>query len=147
AVIGSDGRGLVDHRGGSVNIGLALYVGLNATASGAYALSNGTLTLSHALASNNTGERIGYAGAGSFNQTGGLNTISGTNLYLGYSNTANGTFSLQGGALLLTAGANEIVGHFGNGTFLQSGGTHTIEGFLQVGCSGSGTGSFTLSGG
>jgi hypothetical protein len=246
AFIASDGRAVVNHQGGNIALGQGMYVGQSASGNGTYSLSSGSLSLMHPVSVQSVGECIGYGGSGTFNQSGGVNTIggdglflgynpaatgtyslsdgtlsvawgygfaeyvgyqgtgtffqnggthtttglvigqatgahgsylladgalsttgesvgyngtgtftqsggshsvSGANLFVGYLNTGNGAFSLEGGTLLLTAGANEIVGHFGNGTFTQSGGAQTIQGYIQIGCSGTGTGHYTVSGG
>jgi hypothetical protein len=246
AFIANDGRALVNHQGGSISLGLGMYLGQSASGNGTYSLSSGSLSLMHPVSAQSVGECVGYAGSGTFNQSGGVNTIggdglflgyyagatgtyalsegtlsvtwgygfaeyvgyqgtgtfvqsggshtttgliigqatgahgsylladgtlsttgesvgyngtgsfmqsggshivSGTNLFVGYLNTGNGAFELEGGTLLLTTGANEIVGHFGNGAFTQTGGAQTIQGYIQIGCSGSGTGNYTVSGG
>ena len=98
-------------------VGSVLYIGINAGFHGGYNLS-GTGMLSI------TGfESIGFLGTGSFNQTGGTNSVS-TGLYVGDAGTGVGTFSLSGNSTL-SVGSYETVGYNGNGTFTQNGGNNT----------------------
>jgi len=101
-------------------------------------------------------ERIGEPGIGSFNQSGGTHTISGaTNpLWIASAVGSSGSYIMQGGILNVVnnvAGTNgEAVGFNGNGTFSQSGGTHTVggsNGNLVVGYSSTGVGTYTISAG
>ena len=82
-------------------------------------------------------ENVGYSGAGFFTQSGGTHTI-GTYLYVGYEPGSSGTYSLSGGSLSVSntnTNDNEYVGYSGTGTFMQSGGTHTINSNLYLGYS------------
>ena len=87
------------------------------------------------------GEYVGYAGTGSFTQSGGTNNAS--YLYLGLASTAIGTYNLSGGLLVGTPG--EYVGGAGSGTFTQSGGAN-YAGQLSLAAFG-GSGSYTLNSG
>src|SRR5205823_7036908 len=97
----------------------------------------------------NSAEYIGYSGAGTFSQTGGTNTINNDALVLGYNAFSSGLYTLAGsGALAITgASGNEIIGKDGLGTFIQTGGTHTISNGLYIGSGGSSSGVYTLSSG
>jgi len=89
-------------------------------------------------------EFIGNEGAGSFVQSGGTHTVSGS-LILARSWEGIGSYELTSG--VLSAGS-EIVGQEGVGTFVQSGGTHTVTNNLYVGQNQSAGGShFALSAG
>ncbi|MCX5670457.1 MAG: hypothetical protein NTU94_03945 [Planctomycetota bacterium] len=112
----------------------ALYLGVQSTGTGTYALS-GTGTLS----ANAT--FVGYRGTGTFNQSGGTHSSSDP-VYLGYSAGSHGTYLLSNGFL---ASGRTFVGLSGTGTFLQSGGSHSTT-WLGVGDPG-GTSTYTLNAG
>jgi autotransporter-associated beta strand protein len=84
---------------------------------------------------------VGYAGIGSFAQSGGSNLVSDA-LYLGY--TSSGTYTLSGGSL---SAANEYLGFSGTGNFTQSGGTNAATGTLELGCNAGDRGIYNLNGG
>ena len=86
--------------------------------------------------------RVGDSGTGSFTQSGGTNTVSGT-LYLGYSPGSSGSYILGGGSLSLPGGPTVYVGCGGTGTFTQSGGTAAGPFALSIG----GSGTYNLSAG
>jgi hypothetical protein len=69
---------------------------------------------------------IGYAGAGTFTQTGGNNTAA--NLMMAGSSGSSGIYNLQGGAL--SAGAIQVNP---GGTFNQTGGILNFTTFNQKG--------------
>jgi hypothetical protein len=116
--------GTFTHSGGSfANAAGSLDLGEAAGATGTYNLGG---TGSIALAS----EVIGASGSGTFNQTGGSNSLPANgNLYVGYNPATTGTYLLKGGTL--TSGVS-LTGAFGTGTTTQSGGAHTT-GLLQLG--------------
>ncbi|MEA2709653.1 MAG: hypothetical protein QOF78_2254 [Phycisphaerales bacterium] len=152
--IGGDGAGTFTQTGGTHTIGApsltgALTLAVTTGASGSYALSGaGILTV-------NGEEIVGDAGTGSFTQTGGTHTIGSNavaaNLSLGWgAAAANGTYNLSGTGVLAVKGS-EYVGRRGQGTFIQSGGTHTVgmvsrTGNLFIGHTSGAVGSYTLSG-
>ena len=88
----------------------------------------------------------GSNGVGIINQSGGINNTK--NLYLGYGNLGSGTYYLTNGSL--NVDSSVFIGAGGTGSFIQSGGTHTIlgaigaAGKLYVGYNG-GSGTYTLS--
>ncbi|MEJ2092337.1 MAG: hypothetical protein P8X65_09115 [Syntrophobacterales bacterium] len=141
--IGLDGKGVYDQSGGSNTVNTnprssQLILGYNPTGKGTYNLSgSGSL-----LASN---EIIGSQGAGTFNQSGGTNTIT-QFLFLG---GINSTYNLSGGSLSVAGplAGNEYIGYSGTGTFNQFGGTHTASGLLYVGYDFGGIGTYNLKGG
>lgn len=94
-------------------------------------------------------ERIGIAGPAAFTQTGGLNYLANTNLYLGYFASSPATYHLSGGLLFASHTGFEVVGDLGPALFIQTGGTNTIKGAngltLALGAGSSGT--YSLSGG
>ena len=67
-----------------------------------------------------------------------------TFLYLGQNAGSNGRVNLSGG--ILSVGEDVVVAGQGNGSFIESGGSHSIGGALQIAI-GSGSGSYALSGG
>jgi fibronectin-binding autotransporter adhesin len=96
-------------------------------------------------------EYVGYGStyniSGSFAQTGGTHTVA-SSLYVGYQ--VGGTFNLSGAASL-TAN-NEYIGYFDafddgvEGTFIQTGGSHTVVDSLYLGYSRPSVGGYQLSG-
>ena len=91
---------------------------------------------------------VGDKASGSFVQSGGTHTI--TTLSVGRQNVpwlgvrGQGSYTLSAGTL--TAG-NETIGSSGDGTFVQTGGTHTVTGTLGIAQNSTATGTFTLAGG
>jgi hypothetical protein len=85
--------------------------------SGSYLLTSGSLTMN--------GFGAEYINEGGFVQTGGTNTIGGTNGDLEVGSGGTGTYQLSGGSL---SAVGEFVGQEigGNGTFIQTGGTNTL---------------------
>ena len=135
--------------GGTANITttgpvcFALSVG-DTTGSGTVQMTAGSLSV-------NSYEYIGVYGTGTFNQSGGTNTLSGgqtvdIGLYIGGGSLYSGTYNLSGGQL--NVNNREYIGLYGPCTFNQSGGTNTItSGTLYLGqYSGSG-GTYNLTGG
>jgi hypothetical protein len=114
----SFGAGIFNQSGGT-NTTPVIYVGYNGPATGTYTLSGGgTLSCSSA-------EYVGFDGGGTFNQTGGSNTI-----------TAGPT---GGGVLYLGVNSNSL------GEYLLSGGTLTAADIIVGGGSAPGTGILTVS--
>jgi autotransporter-associated beta strand protein len=111
--------------------GYGLSIGGNAAVSGVYSLSGGQLSA--------IGEAIGKAGPGTFNQSGGTNTASGS-LTVGNSSSSSGMYGLSGGQL---SAASEYVGAPGvAGSFQQTGGVNATP-LLAI----SSSGSYLLAGG
>jgi T5SS/PEP-CTERM-associated repeat protein len=138
--IGYSGTGTFTQTGGTNTLGSSpIYLGLNSGATGTYYL-RGTGNLS---ASGNS-EYVGYSGTGTFNQSGGTNSISGY-LYLGYNSGANGTYNLSDTGILSKV-YDEYIGYFGTGTFNQTGGTNTTSA-LHLGLSSNASGTYILNGG
>jgi hypothetical protein len=135
--VGYTGAATFTQTGGNnlINGATALYVGSAPGSVGTYIL-NGTGTLT---AKGN--ESIGVKGQAIFNQSGGLNLISG-----GHSLTIDnsGIYFLSGGGSLSSTGG-ETVGSAGIGFFNQSGGVNTSTS-LFAGFSAGSTGAYVLSG-
>jgi fibronectin-binding autotransporter adhesin len=115
--IGYNGTGTFTQTGGTntIDVGSAgsFYLGEGTSGTGTYNLSGDPLT-SQLIA--NKSEYIGDGGIGIFNQTGGKNTINGSNnLNLGNLSTATGTYNASGSAAL-NVGGNLNVGVSGTGT-------------------------------
>ena len=72
---------------------------------------------------------VGWHGLGTFNQSGGTNSI-GINLYLGNYADSSGTYNLSGGSLYAF---NELIGYNGTGVFNQTGGTNTVDSHAYIG--------------
>jgi hypothetical protein len=127
--VGHSSTGVFNQTGGTNNINQNLYVGYQWVSgpvwTGTYNLQDGALVV-YGM------EYVGYLGAGVFNQSGGTNTVTagdgglgiggGTGPYQGIP----GTYNLSGGLLTVS---NECVGYYGNGTFVQTGGTHQSIGY------------------
>ena len=144
---GYHGHGTFSQSGGTVTIPTMGYgtveLGIFAGSVGSYSLSgSGSLSVGGS-------EIIGEQGSGSFDQSGGTNTITvpgfagGGELIVGHDDPGgSGTYQLSNG--VLSVGSFEEVGQQGGtGTFTQLGGTHTIHDSLTVGPHGS----FDLAGG
>jgi autotransporter-associated beta strand protein len=115
--VGYKSTGVFDQSGGCNSPGsvqsihLNLYLGYN---SGAY----GTYNLSDTGSLNSRSETIGYSGVGTFNQTGGTNTILDF-LELGKNSGSTGTYILNGGTLItgnISKGNGAAQFKFGGGT-------------------------------
>jgi len=121
--VGYEGTGTFLQSGGTYTTTGDLYLGYQTGSSGTYTLSGGSLgTKSCSMARN---------GDGAFIQTGGTYVVTNA-LSVGeeYYGEGNGTYNLSGGSLR-TGGCN-IVSDAGTMAFNQSGGTHTVEGELNV---------------
>ena len=105
---------------GTNSVTSTLTLGFN-TGAGIYNLS-GTGALSA------VNETVGNAGTGTFNQSGGTNTINAGTLLIGYLNTSISAYSLSGGTLTLAAGGNVTVGNTGHAAFTHSAGTMNFTG-------------------
>ena len=89
------------------------------------------------------GEYFGNNGAGTFIQSGGMNSTN--YVYLGNNSGSSGSYNLSGSAVL--SAYIEYVGYSGAGTFTQSGGTNNIiNGALYVGYGYGSLGAYNLSG-
>jgi hypothetical protein len=150
--VGDVGTGFFNQTGGSNTIngaGNNLFLGYNASntspTGGTYTLSAGTLSVGG-------DQYVGYNRVGTFNQTGGTNTVgsfptsdlfvgtfansTGTYNHTGGTNTvgnrlfiatdtlSTGTYALGGTGIL--SARTESVGERGNGTFNQTGGTNNV---------------------
>jgi hypothetical protein len=138
-----NGSGTFNQSGGvnAVTTG-QLIIGCNSGDQGAYLLSGGAVT-------SDSSEFVGYAGAATFSQSAGSNTITGTSpLFVGYGPVAQGTYALSSTGSI-TANSMQI-GVFGTGTFTQTGGTITFDQTdpqVYVGLYTGSSGTYTLSGG
>jgi hypothetical protein len=149
--VGSDGAGVFNQSGGTHTIfssdpigGGFLILANNASTTGTYILSSGTLTANE--------EIVGNRGMGTFNQTGGANTINylfptGSALTIGSAAGSIGVYTLSGTASLTVNGRGIVVGGSGTGTFNHSGGSNTISrSGLIIGSNSGSVGVYTLSG-
>jgi hypothetical protein len=106
------------NQSGGTNTTSNLYVGGSSgwgSGNGTYNLSGGSLSAQN--------EAIGYDSIGTFNQTGGTNTVDGT-MTIAELDGSNGTYNLSGGRLE----ANSIVVNSG-GSFNFDGGTLLVDDF------------------
>ena len=136
--------GTFTQTGGTNSALSGLLVGDFTGSSGSYSLGgSGYLISGSSLAASS--QYIGFAGSGTFSQTGGTNAlVSNTSLYVGTFPGISGSYSLSGGLLLATS--NEFVGVSGSGAFTQSSGTNTT-GALYLAVNPGAFGSYSLSGG
>ena len=104
--------------GGTNNLAVNLYLGYNSTAVGTYNLSGGALDRTPAY--NPTAAYVGYSGAGSVVQSGGIRRLYECLPRLQYGD--GGTYNMTGGTI---ANTWEYLGWNGTGNFTQSGGTNT----------------------
>ncbi|MBN2584969.1 MAG: hypothetical protein JXL80_18035 [Planctomycetes bacterium] len=124
--VGSDGIGTFTQTGGTHNIETTLIIAGDSDAEGRYNMSGGAL---------NVGWYIGLYNVNTteFNHSGGTVTTDEIRLGSQSENATNGfgTYSLSGTGTVV---ANQVnVGKWSDGEFLQSGGTSTISGPLNVG--------------
>ncbi|MGO9113050.1 MAG: beta strand repeat-containing protein, partial [Thermoguttaceae bacterium] len=142
--VGNGGMGTFTQSGGNNSIAYngSLYLGYNAADSGRYNL-NGSGQLSAPY------EYVGSSGTGTFTQSGGNNSIAYYgSLYLGYNAGSSGTYNLSGSGQL-SVPPYEYVGYSGSGTFTQSGGSNTINGYyssLYLGYNVGSSGTYSLGG-
>ncbi|MDQ6739398.1 MAG: putative Ig domain-containing protein, partial [Actinomycetota bacterium] len=138
--VGQSGTGVLNHSAGalSVTANSTLYLAYTSTANGTYNLS-GTGALSA------SDELIGSYGIGTFNQSGGTNTVN--KLYLSVQYYTSGTYNLSGSGIL--SANTEIIGYGydTNGTFNQSGGTNNVALDLIIGILDPDNGIYNLNGG
>ena len=140
-LIGAPGPGSYELSGGSLLVGTSTrgtVIGFGGTGGTRFDLSGNAVVLADHLT-------IGYAGAATFNQTGG--TAAARLLQLGGEPGSAGRFVLSAGLLIpdtLSIGAG-VVG--GNGTFLQSGGTVAVTDVAALARTPQSRGHYDLSGG
>lgn len=141
--IGYDGTGSFIQNGGTHRVGSGvlytdLTLGYQSSGIGSYSLINGSLAARD--------EYLGYYGNGSFNQSGGTNTVNGV-LFLGYGAGSSGTYNLSGTGSLTALAVNIGVG--GTGNFTQNGGTNNITNRLLLGwgASANSSGTYNLNAG
>jgi fibronectin-binding autotransporter adhesin len=132
--VGGNGNASYTLSGGTVTAD-STTLGYGGGTTGAFNVSGGT----HTTGSLN----VAYAGSGIYTQTAGATNVSG-GLVVGYYQTAAGTFNLSGGSvtdanasigavqLFPINGSTAPIGGLGTGTFIQTGGTHTVTGTLTL---------------
>ena len=139
--VGDAGTGVFNQTGGThtFNSGTQLYLGYSASGTGTYNLTR------RALNSNSDAVIIGRNGSGTFNQTGGINTVHGF-FTVGQNLNSTGSYSLSAGSLICNHNPSETIGESGTGTFAQSGGINSSYS-LFIGAAAGGSGTYTLSAG
>jgi T5SS/PEP-CTERM-associated repeat protein len=142
--IGWFGTGSFTQTGGTNTVGLGgdssgLSLGVESSGDGSYALE-GNASLSANI------ETIGDQGTGSFTQS-DVSTNNTGGLTVGNSAGGYGSYDLESGSLSVGS-FNEGIGGYGQGWFIQNGGTNGITGGgLIVGFGQSGNGQYFLNGG
>jgi T5SS/PEP-CTERM-associated repeat protein len=144
--VGFSGTGTFNHTGGSHTVnasagGSLFSVGHNAGSTGTYNLS-GTGTLSTA-----TSQVIGYAGIGTFNQSGGTNTINpGHALLVGYDPGSIGNYTISNTGVVSIISGNQYIGRAGAGTLsILSGGTVSSD-YAEIGTTAGALGTVNVNG-
>jgi hypothetical protein len=145
--IGGSGVGTFIQNGGAhtVSGGDSIDVGSNGT----YLLNGGSLLIS--------GNEIIGGSSGhtaTFTQTGGTNTETNGNLYVGFTSGLFGVYNLGGSGTFTASGTTEIIGFSGVGILNQTGGVNTVslnpqnkDNFMALGYNPGATGTYVLSGG
>jgi hypothetical protein len=141
-IIGYTFDGRVSQSGGSLSVGPDFFIARETGSTGNYELTGGELSSPSIF--------VGRYGDGLFEQSGGVHIVHGS-LYLAAKNTATGRYVLSGDAQLSTQYCY-VGADYDGGTaiFQQSGGSHTITHYLQLGGGGGGNvskGTYELSGG
>jgi hypothetical protein len=135
------GNGTFLQSGGAVQLTTYLALGddvnNNNSCKGVYDLTAGSIS--------SPIEYMGYSATGTFNQSGGTNSVTDPSygLYMAMMPASEGAYNLSGGTL---SSGNLVVAYAGNATFNQSGGMNTVDGILRVGRQASGNGTYLLSG-
>ena len=112
-----------------------LVIGSGSQAVGTYNLLDGTV--------NAPNVDIGNGGTGTFDQSGGIDTVASA-VYIAGGASSSGTYHLSGGRL----NSSVIwVGSAGTGTFNQSGGENVLAGNLHISSSQNSVGTYNLSDG
>src|SRR5262245_11152968 len=142
----TNGRGALTQSNGTLitSSGLDLVVAWGTGSTGLYTLNGGSVQASQS-------EFIGNKGTGTFNQSGGTNTIIPNgigSLFVGQLAGSNGAYILSGSGQLISY-ESEYIGNLGSGTFTQTGGTNTINGAkdLILGNGAGGSGTYAISAG
>ena len=131
--------GTVIQTGGDATVnGWIFALGDNATATGRYELSGGTLNVGAPFV-------IGVNGTGVFNQTGGTVTHT-SSMYLADNVGSEGTYNLSGPGVLSTTGELRV-GNRDKGTFNMNGGKVTTGSALRLAPIGTGEGIFNMTDG
>jgi autotransporter-associated beta strand protein len=107
--------------------------------------NSGTIQMTGGSLSATYNENVGNWGTGTFNQSGGVNSLVNFGYSLNLANSAgfSGNYILGGMGLL--SAPNESVGNYGTGTFNQSGGSNNVNGTLYLGYYSGSSGSYGLS--
>jgi hypothetical protein len=134
-LLGQVGQGLFNHQKGSVTVGGNLSLADQNGAQGVYTQSRGALVV-------NGSTFVGNAGEAQLNVNGGTSTHA--SLQVGVASTGDGTVNLKRGTIRADG---SIVADSGNGTFNQTGGTHTVTNDLILGLSAGGVGTYNQTGG
>jgi hypothetical protein len=116
---------------------------------GNLANSNGTFNLNGGTLSVGTDLTVGNLGSGAINQSSGA-VSAGRYITLGWGSGTTGSYNLSGGTLATGTGGSGAgtIGNNGKGTFTQTGGTATINGWTNIAnATTANDSSFTISGG
>jgi autotransporter-associated beta strand protein len=104
---GGGGSGTATISGGTITLSNQFQIGAASNASGTVSMSGGSVTSTNLI--------VGAAGAGTFVQTGGTSTITGTSFLIASNSASNSVVNLQGGTMN-ASNATVRVGGSGSGT-------------------------------
>jgi T5SS/PEP-CTERM-associated repeat protein len=143
----TSGRGAVVQSAGTTTVSANgdLILGVGSGSTGTYTLSGGALVA-------NESEVVAFNGTGTFNHSGGTNTINANAngaFFVGFNAGSAGTYNLSGTGALLS-NESEYIGYSSNNSYFnQTGGTNTITtgNNLYLGYNSGSAGIYTLSGG
>lgn len=121
---------------GGTNSASELLIGVQASGTGIYNLSSGNLEATSA----GTSISLGDVGTGTFNHSGGINTVT-NDLNMGFSTDSSGTYNLNGGTLDvggdITRGDGSSRLDYNGGTLTVTGGDISVDRFYMGYSSGS----------
>jgi hypothetical protein len=135
------GAGTINQSGGTFDVSAARDGLARLTVDGTAAFYN--LSGATALLKGNGVLAVGSSSAGSFNQTGGSNTLP--SVILGEGTLGAGTYTISGAAALATTSLT--VGNFGSGSFLQQAGSTVSAQNIIIAAIEGGSGTYDLRGG
>jgi T5SS/PEP-CTERM-associated repeat protein len=139
----TSGQGAVDQSAGTIATvaGNALVLAYGAGSTGTYTLSGAGQFIA------GESEHIGFFGNGTFNHSGGTNTLNAGVLIVGSAASGVGTYNLSGSGQLISNSSQYVADH-GTGFFNHTGGTNTINGTnnLVLGNNPGSVGTYTISG-
>jgi len=142
--VGNGGTGTFTQTGGTNTVTGNVHVGSKSGSQGVYELSQGTLEIGQDLL-------VGKVGDGTFTQSGGATSVNG-DLHVGRSGGTGNCLLSEGtlvvnGRMQIGYSAPSGDSNGGDGSFTQTGGTVTVQNWIQVAEGPGTTGQYTMEGG